>query len=82
MERTLTLAEAAPILQRKNARSVRKFIRDNPTVPWRKIGGKIVFLVADLEEWIRHGYSEPARKLLKGEPCLSEEESGGSALAG
>src|SRR5688572_19551578 len=77
---TLTLAEAAPFFKKKNARAVRALLKADPSIPWFKAAGKILFLEADLERWGQARYSEPAKKLLQGATCTDEgkRESGKS----
>ena len=62
----LTLADAARVLGVKNARAVRRLIRQDPTLPFARKGKRWLAVEADLEQWVRHDYEEKAKQLLAG----------------
>ena len=74
----LTLKDAAPVLSVKNARAVRRLIRQDPTLPFAKKGKRWLVVDTDLEKWVRGGYSDRATKLLE-DQCTDGEGSGTSA---
>ena len=75
----MTLDEAAMFLG-WHPDTLRRKMRNDLTLPRSKKGKEYRFIQADLENWLRADYPEPARKLLKGDPCSSAVVSGGSAL--
>jgi hypothetical protein len=60
----------------------RRMVKRDPTLPRSKKGKEYRFILSDLENWLRADYPEAARKLLQGDACLSDEESGGLASEG
>ena len=49
----LTPAEVAELLRVKNAKSVYRWMKDDPTMPALKIGGTVRFPRERLERWLR-----------------------------
>ena len=61
----MTLDEAAIFLG-WHPDTLRRKMRNDLTLPRSKKGKEYRFIQADLENWLRADYPEPARKLLKG----------------
>jgi hypothetical protein len=77
----LTLDEVAVKLKKSDGRAVLRLAANDPTFPInRKVKPHLV-LDEDLDAWIRAGYTDKAKRMLKGEICTDEAsgESGRSA---
>ena len=77
----LTLKEVAAKLHKSDERGVLRLASADPSFPInRKVKPHLV-LEEDLDAWIREGYTDEAKRMLRGETCTDEVngESGRSA---